>query len=57
MENSGMKLYSTTLEYQGHRIIVENWIYWRADNPHRKFFSVNAVKAEIDRIENEKPTR
>jgi hypothetical protein len=44
--------YTTILSYQGYTIIVENWLYWMAINPGRKFLSMNAVKAEIDRIEN-----
>jgi hypothetical protein len=46
-------LYSTILTYQGYQINVENWIYWLAVNPDKKFLSMNEAKAEVDRIEKD----
>jgi hypothetical protein len=48
-----MTTYSTILHYKGFQINVENWIYWLAVNPSKKFLSMNEVKAEVERIETD----
>lgn len=39
-----------SLDYKGYTIICENGLYWISVFPMRKFFSINAVKFEIDKI-------
>lgn len=53
MDTCSVTKYSTILFYQGYKINVENWLYWLAVNPGKKFLSMNDAKAEVDRIEQD----
>jgi hypothetical protein len=45
-------MHTAILEYKGYKIAVENYIYWLAINPLRRFLTMNDIKAEVDYIES-----